>query len=307
MPLFRRGNTLGLQTEPTAPQTDAPLPFVTPDQLTQNSTTLRNEITGLINNAMAEVRGAFQGMQGYQSQQPQQQAQMPQIEDVSDAEYHQAISVGDVQVIQKRDQANRQRIAQAAAAEVQRARAEVTPVLESMSTELAGTILGTLPYYGLFKKDVDSLLSTIPPAQRNRQVIEHIYHSVCGRPENILRIREHEASQAQQRETERAMASDTGVQRRGGAREREETFEETFGEQFTSPTATLQGSGPIWQGRRRGYDPDSYAKDVGFKDKQDYTRFSKVVMAIEDCPLCYSPVIGGKCSAYCKGNKMRTA
>jgi hypothetical protein len=303
MPLFRRGNTLGLQTDPPTEPQDAPMPFVTPDQLTSANSTLRNELSGLIKTAMAEVRGAFQGMQQPQAR---QEPQLPQIDDVSDADYQQALQVGDAQVIQRRENANRERLARAAAAEVNRARAEVTPIIESMSGELATTILGSLPYYTLFKKDVDSLLGTIPPAQRNRQVIEHIYHAVCGRPENIARIREYANTQAQQRETERAMASDTGV-RRGQQREKEESFEQVFGEQFSSPTATLQGSGPIWQGRRRGYDPDSYARDIGFKDKQEYTRFSKAVMTIEDCPLCLSPVIGGKCASYCKGNKMRTS
>src|SRR6266567_2463686 len=175
MALFKRGNSLGLQTEPPAEKKDEPMPFVTPDQLTNMGSTLRNEITGLINIVMAEVRGAFQGIQ---QPQQQQQQRLPDIDDVSDHDYQQALSVGDAQVLQKRELANRERLARAAAVEVNRARAEVTPVLESMSTELATTILGSLPYYALFKKDVDSLLGTIPPAQRNRQVIEHIYHSV---------------------------------------------------------------------------------------------------------------------------------
>ena len=304
MALFRRGNTLGLNTQDKQPDPDPQqaMPFVTPDQLNTANTSLRTEITSLITNAMSEVRGT---LAGFQAGQPQYQPQgLPAIDDVSDDDYHEALRVGDVQVLSKRERANAEKLARAAANEVNRARAEVTPVIENLSTELASSILGSLPYYPMLKKDVDSLLQTIPAAQRTRQVIEHIYHSVCGRPENLSKIREHEQTQAQQRETELAMASNTTVQRRG-TRQPDASFESVFGENLSNPTASLHGSGPLWQGRRSGYDPDSYGRDMGFKDKNDFTRFATAVMSVEDCPLCYSPVIGGKCAPYCKGNKVR--
>lgn len=304
MPLFRRGNSLNLDTKEQKQEEkkEEALPFVTPTQLNDFGSTIRTEVSGIISNAVSELRGAFSSFQ----QPAGQQRQEPQIEDVSEEDYQQALSTGDAQTITKRQRANDERNRRNTQREINQARAEVTPVLESLSGELAGSILATLEYYPLFKKDVDSLLGTIPPAQRNRSVIEHIYHSVCGRPENLTKIQEYKTGQQRQRDLEVGMASDIGTQRRGNQREREVTFESTFGEEISNPTATLQTHGPIWQGRRRGYDAENYAKDVGFKDKNEFARFAHAVMAVEDCPECLSPIIQGKCAAYCKMNKRRS-
>lgn len=304
MPLFRKGNTLGLQTQQPREETEErqELPYVTPTQFNDSLSSLRTETSSLINGAVAELRGMFQGFQS--QMRPQPEVREPQVDDITDEEYQNALSTGDTVALGRRQRAVEERARRQAAREVQQARAELTPIVEGMSTELASSILGTLPFYSLFKKEVDEMMSTIPPAQRNRSVIEHIYHSVCGRPESLAKIDTYRETQRKQREVEEAMASGVGTQRRG-QREREVTFESTFGEQISNPTATIQGSGPIWQGRRRGYDPDSYARDQGFNDKEDFTRFTHAVMSVEDCPLCLSPVIGGRCAAYCKGNKIR--
>ena len=304
MPFFRRGNSLGLSTEEKKEVVkDDTLPFVTPTQLDTFGNTLKTELSGIINGVAAEMRGVFQGIQ-QGGQRQEQRTTLPEIHDLTDEEYQEALSNGDVGKIKIREQANGERIRRESNQQIQLARQEVTPILESMSGELSTTILASLEYYPLFKRDVDSLLQTIPAANRNRSVIEHVYHSVCGRPENIQKIQEYRTQQRTQRETEEAMASGTGQQRRG-QREKEVTFEQTFGEQISNPTFALHGSGPLWQGRRRGYDAETYSRDIGFKDKNEFARFSHAVMSVEDCPECMSPIVGGKCAAYCKMNKMR--
>ncbi len=304
MALFKRGNSLGLNTtEKKDDKKDDTLPFVTPTQLNDFGASIRNDLNSVINGAVAEIRGAFSTLQQPRTEPSRQ----PDIRDITDEEYQAALQAGDITLIKVREQANLERVRREGQSALSQARGELTPVLEGMSNELASTILSSLEYYPLFKKDVDTLLATIPAAQRNRAVIEHIYQSVCGRPENLIKRDEYRAQKAQQQSTEDAMASSTPARRGGQQQEQAISFENTFGENISSPTATLHGNGPLWQGRRRGYDPENYSKDMGFAGKDDFARFTHAVMRVEDCPECYTPIIGGKCAPYCQMNKMRGA
>src|ERR1044071_4303955 len=145
MPFFRRGNSLGLATEEKHDEKkDEPLPFVTPDQLNSFGSSLKTELSGIINGVAAEMRGVFQGVQMGQGQgQRTQPNDPPPIDDLSDDEYREALSTGDAERLRIRERANAERLRRESQIEIPRARSEVPPVLESMSTELASSILSS--------------------------------------------------------------------------------------------------------------------------------------------------------------------
>lgn len=241
-----------------------------------------------------------------QQRQPETRPDEPPIRDVSDDDYTQALDNlqnpdfdGNrreaLRIIQTRESASRERLRRDILGEVKREIGSIRPQLEEAQETITRQGLNALPYYSLFKKDIDTALAKVPAGQRTMQVATLLHNQLVG--SNHQAVIDYEIAERARRAKE-AEPPLTVPGRRGtpGQRDAKPTFEDTFGERFSDSNERIHGA-PLWDKRSRLHrDPDSFAQARGFDNANDYAEFSHAMMAIEPCPNCFMEVIKGECN-----------
>ena len=256
-----------------------------------------DEVKGL-NSKLDQFTGLLTGMLGTQPGQqtpPQPPAQEPAIDDITDDDYADAVLKGDAARITKRTKAEVERarrdIKKDYDARFARLEGQGMGILDQVNTELGQHALGSMPYYQLLKADVDAALKQLPAHQRTPEMRAHIYHAVVGANEEKVYAhrRAEEARIAKERE-----ALDTPG--RGKEQSQGPTPSTVFGDELLKPTTTWRGGAGLWSKRS----PDQWAQArYGVENIQQAAIYASNVLALDDCPRCFGPIIGGTC--HCRG------
>lgn len=231
---------------------------------------------------------------------------LPEVKDVSDDQYQAALDNlqnpdfdGDrraqLRTLQVREEANRERLRRDVLSETRREIQSILPQVHSLNEEITRTSLQALPYYTLFKKDIDDALTKVPMGQRNIQMATLIHNQLVGN--NTQAVVDFEIAERARKAAEHdAALAPPGRSRTPGTRDAKPDFASTFGDRFSDPKERIHGA-PLWNERSPHHrDPDSFARSRGFDDANDYAEFTHAMMAIEPCPNCFmEPGRDGKC------------
>lgn len=256
-----------------------------------------DDVKGM-NSKLDQMAGMFTGWaQAQPNQPPAQQVQQEQaVPDITDQEYESACLSGDHIKIGVRMNAISERKAREVRKEYDR-RFQVLEqqgmtILDRVSTEAGQSALTSLPYYQLFKADIDAALKNIPAHQRTPEMRTHIYHATVGG--NLDKVKAHDATEAVRIGKEREQLDTPG--RRAQDISQGPTPENVFGDVLLKPDATWRGGAKLWDRRS----PDTWAQTrYGVKDMKEAAVYASNVLALDDCPRCFGPVINGKC--HCRG------
>lgn len=243
------------------------------------------------------VAGAFAGGpgSGQQTRTAPQPEPEPAIVDVTDDEYNQAVLQGDAAKIAIRTQAIVERSARALRKEydgkIGILQTQGMGALDQVNLELGQQALNGMPYYQLLKKDVDEQLASVPVQQRTPQMRQWIYDRTVGA--NLDKIKAFDAAETARIAKEREELDPPGRQQQ---RDAAPTAETVFGDTLLKPNATWHGGGQMWAKRS----PDAWAKSrYGVENINQAAVFATNVMAVDDCPECFVPIVNNKCSAKC--------
>src|SRR5207247_423765 len=159
------------------------------------------EVRGM-NSKLDQFTGLFTGYMAQPGQQPSvqypQQPQEQPIDDITDEEYQQAVLQGDAPKISKRMAAVTERKAREIRSEYeQRFRTIETQglsIYDQLSSEVGQTALKAMPYYQLFRQDIDAALKQVPVHQRTPEMRSFIYERTVGA--NIDKVKAHDAAEA---------------------------------------------------------------------------------------------------------------
>jgi hypothetical protein len=262
--------------------------------------TALDEVRGL-NTKLDQFTGLMAGFLGNPQSSPlsRQDSPTPQeaaIEDITDDEYADAVLKGDAPRITKRNKA-----------EIERAKREVRheydqrfktlegqgmAILDQVNTEQGQQALNGQPYYQILKTDIDDQLKKIPAHQRTPEMRQWIYERTVGA--NQEKVWAHKQAEEARIRQEREALGTPGRESR--TKDSTPTGANVFGEDILSPTTTWHGGGNLWARRS----PDEWARSrYGTKDINEAAVMATHILAVEDCPRCFGPVIGGKC--HCRG------
>src|SRR5262245_23873561 len=256
-----------------------------------------------MNSKLDQMAGLFSGLLGggmaptMPGAPPTSTPQEPPIEDISDDEYAQALLQGDAGKISKRTNAQIERarrgIQQQFDQRFSALEQQGMAVLGQVQSEVGQSALSSLPYYQLFRSDIDSALRQLPVHQRTPEMRAHIYHATVGA--NLDKVRAHDAAEATRITREREALDPPG---RGSRGDPGPTPESTFGDKLLAPGATWMGGGPLW-GKRT---PDGWAQNYyKVQNMGEAAVYMDNVMKLGNCDRCFGPIIGGKC--HCRGNR----
>lgn len=233
---------------------------------------------------------------------------VPQIDDITDEEYEAAVTNltnpdydGDRRLefrkVQKREKAQQTRNRQSILEEVGRRTATQHILLDSLSTEVTKQHLNSLPYYSLFKKELDQAIAALTPEQRTVQNVQIIHNAFVGAPENQDKVYEYRKQQ-----DSRAALPDHDIPGRKSPKDTRPKFVQIFGERMADSEEIIMNQGKLWrQNSRSQRDPDDFARSRGYDSANDYAEFAENMMKIESCPDCYMEVIDGKCNCAAIG------
>lgn len=250
-----------------------------------------DQFTGLFTGLISQSPGQGQPTVG----QVVQQAQDTPIPDITDDDYADALLRGDAAKIATRTAAIAERKVREVRKEYdQRFRTLETQgmtILEQVSGEVGQQSLGSMPYYQLFKQDIDAALKQLPVHQRTPEMRIHIYHATLGA--NLDKVRAHDVTESVRMQRERDQPTAPGRMRE---QDQGPTPESVFGADVVQSGATARGGARLWERRT----PDEWARArYGVKDMQEAAVYATNVHAIENCRRCFGPIIGGKC--HCQG------
>lgn len=265
-----------------------------------------DEVRGL-NSKLDQMTGLFTGFLATPGQKGQgqqaQQAQEPPIDDVTDDEYSDAVLKGDAEKISKRMSAVTERKAR----EIRRdydqrislLERQGMGILEQVSGEVGQGAMNTLPYYQLLKADIDAALKQLPVHQRTPEMRAHIYHATVGA--NLDKVKAHDAAETVRVQAQRDAEHAPGRQH---AQDQGPSPATIFGEDILRPDARWRGGANLWGRMQHGrtVTPDGFAQNYFHtKDIQEASVYASNVMALDDCPRCFGPLIGGKC--HCRSGR----
>ena len=269
---------------------DDPPQYVSMDAFNKGMDEVRS-MTSKLDQFAGLVTGALTSSQSGPAPIREAPPQEPAIDDITDEDYAVAVLQGDAAKITKRTKA-----------EVERAKREIKHeynarfsvlegqgmgILDQVNTELGQQALAGMPYYVLLKQDIDAQLKTIPAHQRTPEMRQWIYQRTVGA--NLDKIKAHDQAEETRIRQEREALDIPG---RTQSKDAKLTAASVFGEDILSPTTTWRGGGNLWARRT----PDEWARArYGTKDINEAAAFASNVMAIDDCPRCFSPVVQGKC------------
>jgi len=248
-----------------------------------------------LNSKLDQMAGMFTGMmtsglQGNQQQSMPPSAYEPPIDDISEEEYQQALLQGDAVKVSKRMQAVAERAARQVRHEVEpRFRTIETQglqIYDQLSGEVGQRALNEMPYYQLFKQDIDQAMQQIPVHQRTQEMRQLIYRSVVGG--NIDKVKAHDAAESVRIERDRnAMGAPGRSTPSDGP-----TPENVFGNDILKSDATWRGGAALW-GKRS---PDEWAKNYyKVNNLQEASAYSTNIHNLSNCETCFGPIINGRC------------
>lgn len=270
---------------------DEPPQYVSMDAFTRGMDEVRS-MTSKLDTFAGLVTGALSMPQpGPSPTSHASPSQEPVIDDITDDDYATAVLQGDHVKINKRTKAMIDRevrqVRQTYDARFAILEGQGMGILDQVNTEVGQQALAGMPYYVLLKADIDSQLKTIPAHQRTPEMRQWIYQRTVGA--NLDKIKLHDQAEETRIKQEREVLDTPG---RTALRDTKPTAASVFGEDILSPTMTWRGGGALWARRT----PDEWAKArYGTKDANEAAVFAANVMAIDDCPRCFSPLIQGKC------------
>jgi hypothetical protein len=293
---FSRSDPSPYLPGPEPPKKDEPPAYVPMERFNQ----ALDEVKGL-SSKLDQFTGLMTGFLGNPSPSapPRQGDVAPQevpIDDITDEEYSNALLSGDAAKISKRNKAEIERATRGVKREydirLKTLEGQGMAILDQVNTEQGQQALSGQPYYHLLKGDIDAQLKTIPAHQRTPEMRQWVYERTVGaNQEKVWAFKQAEEARIKQ---ERDALGTPGRESRD--KDSKPTAANVFGEATLDPTAVWRGGGPLWARRT----PDEWARSrYGTKDVNEAAVLATNLLALDDCPRCFGPIIGGKC--HCKG------
>lgn len=228
----------------------------------------------------------------------------PAIRDVSDDDYQTALDNlqnpdfdGDrraqMRVIQVRESASRERLKRDILQEVETRYSAHSQALANVNEEITRRGLNELPYYKLFKREIDAALSKAPIENRNMQMAQIIHNQIIA--SNQSKVIDYELEQRKLKDV--PVDSDIPGRSHRSQRDAKVTFSSQFGEEISDLDASVPGGIKVWDRASRTHrSPDDFAKGLGFENADDYAQFSQSLNEITTCDRCFSEIFQGKCN-----------
>jgi hypothetical protein len=193
------------------------------------------------------------------------------------------------QLENKRHQANQLQIQRDLQKQINLLQEQGTQWIGGVQEKFAKQALESKEHYQTYKKEIDAQIAQVPIQQRTPEILEAVYKYVIGDKQEEIFTRRMEANARKAQEDAVADSNARTARGQGGGMNTEdETFAGVFGETLAQQGARWEGGGDLWSGRHRN--PNEFAQNLGYENADAYAKAATVIMSIQDCPNCFSPM-----------------